>query len=220
MDKKQLRILDVLIDSVNLQQALDKVVFFLQSNRVNYIVTPNPEIILIAQKDNELKDILNKADLSLPDGFGLTLASKFQIKKRVTGTDLMREIIKNYPDKKYKFILNGKGLSTKEDIYKKIKVPIDERNPDIIFVGLGCPGQEKWIKENIKNYPSAKILMAVGGGIDFLTNRQKRAPEFMQKIGLEWLWRLLTNPRIFFKAFTAFPLFPLLVAKEKLKMVE
>ena len=70
-------------------------------------------------------------------------------------------------------------------------------------MGLGAPKQEKWIKKNLDKYPSARLIMTVGGAFDFLTGRQKRAPKILQKIGLEWIWRLLRQPWRYKRIFNA-----------------
>lgn len=216
MNTASTNILGVRINIINYQQAMAQIDCFCNSNKTYYIVTPNPEIILAAQQNSELRQIINSADLILPDGSGLILASNFKIKKRITGIDIMEEIIKRYPDKKFKFVINKNGLTSEADL-KRIKIgKIDEKNPDIIFVGLGCPDQEYWIKKNIKLYKNCRIIMTVGGGIDFLTGKQKRAPAMLQKIGLEWLWRLIKQPRRFGRIMNAVFLFPLRVFLSKI----
>lgn len=198
-----MQILGVKIDTLNFPQSLEKIEDFLATSETHYVVTPNPEIILASQSDPELKTILNSADLALADGFGLLLVSKFKLKERVTGVDMLSALLLKYPEKKYKFILNPHGLSKMEDLQKVIKVQFAENNPEIIFVALGSPAQEKWIKDNIKKYPSARLIMTVGGGIDFLTGKQVRAPKFMRQIGLEWLWRLFKQPWRYKRIFNA-----------------
>lgn len=203
-----INILDVKVNTLSFYKCLQLISLFVLGDKPKIIVTPNPEIILTAQKNQELKQILNEADLSLPDGFGLILASWFKIKRRITGADIMREIIEKYPRQKYKFILSSYGLSSKEDIKASIKVPMDESNPDIIFVALGCPAQEKWIKNNRQKFPTTKIIMTVGGGIDFLTGKQQRAPLILRKIGLEWLYRLIKQPNRIWRIINAIIIFP------------
>ncbi len=198
---KNIEILGVKTDNINFEQTLEKIGDYLNSDKQHYIVTPNPEICLAAQENNELKEIINSADLSLPDGFGLTLVSK--LNNRVTGTDVFLEVIKRFKDKKFKFVIKKDGLSTKEEVIAKAGVEIDEENPDFIFVGLGAPEQEKWIKNNKDKYPSAKVLMVIGGGFDFLTGKQKRAPRLMRRLGLEWVWRLLKQPKRYKRIFNA-----------------
>lgn len=204
---QKISILDIKISNVILTDVLKTIDVFINSTKTNYITTPNPEIILAAQKNNVLKKIINEADLALPDGVGLIFASLFRIKHRITGTDIMEEIMKKYPQKKYKFIINEMGLTTKTDL-NKLSINFHETEPDIIFIGLGSPKQEQWIAENKNKYPTAKIIMTVGGGIDFLTGRQKRAPLFLRKIGLEWLWRLIKQPSRFGRIINATIIFP------------
>jgi N-acetylglucosaminyldiphosphoundecaprenol N-acetyl-beta-D-mannosaminyltransferase len=200
---EKIKILGIKIDNITFNHVLSSIENYLNSSKTRYIVTPNPEIILQAQKDKELMDILNTADLAIPDGIGLKIASKFKIKERITGTDLMFEIFKKYKSKKYKFIINENGLSSKKEIIEKANVQIDDNLPDIILVGLGCPQQEKWIKYNSIKYPSAKLILTIGGGFDFLTGKQKRAPLLLRKIGLEWLWRLYNQPKRYKRIFNA-----------------
>lgn len=85
-----------------------------------------------------------------------------------------------------------------QDEEKKIIEEIIESKPDIIFVALGAPKQEKWIWDNKDKLP-AKIAMGVGGSLDVLAGRVKRAPEFFRKAGLEWFYRLIKEPKRFFR---------------------
>lgn len=206
-----LKILGVKINTLSYQDCFKLIELFLLGDSTKIILTPNPEIILAAQKNKDLFKYLNEADLSLPDGAGLIFASKYRIKNRVTGTDIMQNILKKYPAKKYKFILKEGGLTSEQELKEKVHVALDEVSPDIIFVGLGCPDQEKWIADNKIKYPSAKIIMAVGGGIDFLSGKQRRAPTILRRIGLEWLYRLFRQPKRIIRIFKATILFPLKV---------
>lgn len=200
---EKIDILGVKIDNSSIVQTLAKVEYFMLSDKTSYITTPNPEIILAAQTDIKLKNILNHADLAIPDGVGLKIASGFKIKHRIAGADLMDTILKKYADKKFKFVVNDAGLSKKNEILAKLKVDIDENNPDIIFIGLGCPKQEYWIEDNLKKYPQAKLIMPVGGGLDFITGKQIRAPLLFRRIGLEWLWRLIRQPKRYKRIYNA-----------------
>jgi N-acetylglucosaminyldiphosphoundecaprenol N-acetyl-beta-D-mannosaminyltransferase len=88
--------------------------------------------------------------------------------------------------------------------------------PDILFVGFGHEKQEKWIAEHLRDLPSVKIIMGVGGSFDYLSDTVARAPCFLRKIGLEWLYRLIIQPWRFKRILKAIFIFPLLVVKEKL----
>ena len=172
-----------------------------------FIVTVNQEFVMLAQDDPEFKDILNQADLALADGFGLKLAkADLQI---VPGRKLVESLLHRNLKMFYlggqdgvaeqmaeKF---GGGFDLGEtdvshptrnaEILKKINV----FEPDVLLVAYGAPWQEKWIWAN-KDQIQTKVVMGVGGAFDYLTGRAKMPPEWVNKWGLEWLWRLLHEP--------------------------
>ncbi|OGZ58008.1 MAG: hypothetical protein A3B96_04090 [Candidatus Spechtbacteria bacterium RIFCSPHIGHO2_02_FULL_43_15b] len=88
--------------------------------------------------------------------------------------------------------------------------------PNIIFVALGAPKQELWIAKHLRSFDTVKIAMGVGGSFDFISGKIPRAPEKMQNMGLEWLWRFAIEPRRFFRIIKAVVIFPMLVFKEKI----
>ncbi len=189
------------------------------------IVTLNPELLLFAEKDNAYKNILNKADLKNIDGFGIKLMGWFKkrnVSERIAGVDLARHVLKSSIKNNLKtaFVFRKDGLSNLKDIekfsnnfqadikcieYNLKKEGISEeinsqlQDREVILVGIGAPYQEKFISENKKNWPNLKLAIGIGGTFDFWTGRQRRAPKFMRKIGLEWLWRFLARPNRFWK---------------------
>jgi len=187
---------------------------FLNEDEQYYFVTPNPEFIVYAQKDNEFKEILNGAKISLPDGAGLVIASvlKYHKKiKRLPGTDMVEFIVQKLASQKIRTVffggLDDAALRAAEIMRKKygnenifgfpdgtLNETIRDVNPQIVFVGTGSPKQEKWIVENMKNIPSGKIFMGVGGAFDFISGKVKRAPKIVRDMGLEWLFRLILQP--------------------------
>lgn len=215
-------IVGVNIDNITFIEASIKLEEFLNEKDIKMIFTPNSEILVDAVNDPYFTEILNSGDLVIPDGIGVVMASKFYgkpIEERVTGYDITCKLIELacYNDKSI-YILGGKeGVAEEaaENIrqkYKNIKIlgihngyfdkeeekiiinSILELKPDIIFVALGAPKQEKWIYEN-RHKLQGKIAMGVGGSIDVLAGRVKRAPSFYQKAGLEWLYRLIKEPK-------------------------
>jgi len=228
-------LLGVRIDNVLMAETLEKIQSFLSDGRQHYIVTINPEFIVKAQEDKEFKKILNKADLAIPDGVGLLWASRMlgePLKERVAGVDLMSRIMNYESGTKNKvFLLGGRnGVAEKiagqwsavvgfseETEGTELFARIRQCQPDILLVALGAPKQEKWIAENLSKVPSVKLAIGVGGAFDFLAQKIKRAPVFMQKIGLEWLWRLILQPRRFGRIFNAVIIFPFLILREKIK---
>ena len=224
-----MEILGVKIDNLTTEKALQKIEGFLEDGQQHYIVTPNPEFLVQAQKDQEFKRTLNQADLALPDGIGLILAARFlgqPLKQKITGTDLMEKICQRAAQKKWPvFLIGGQaGVARKagENLKKRYQgleilavedVPFGQ--PAILFVAFGAPKQEKWIVQNLKKMPSVKLAMGVGGAFDFMAGRIRRAPKLFQRLGLEWLWRLFCQPRRAKRIFRAVVKFPWLVIKNK-----
>jgi N-acetylglucosaminyldiphosphoundecaprenol N-acetyl-beta-D-mannosaminyltransferase len=216
-------ILGIKLTDLTPQDIIKRLDFFLLETKNHFITTPNPEIILTAGRDEEYFFILNSADLSVADGFGLVLAGRISGQKisRLTGADITRILLQKANDQNLKVLvinLTG-GLSTKDDISKALKqkwiklnfkvidttkkerLSIEENQqiadfaPEIIFVGLGAPFQEKLIYHELVNWPSSKIAIGIGGSFDFITGKIKRAPKFIRLIGLEWLWRVMLQPQ-------------------------
>lgn len=196
------------------------------------IATINPEFILKAQTDTSFRLILNKCDLNIADGIGIKFAFlRFgkQLKCRFAGVDLMHEILKIANKKKLNVFLaaSKSSLSTWEETaqalrktYPSIILDGDNIDPNggsyelkatsyqLVLCNFGAPQQELFIN-SVKN-DTIRLAMGVGGAFDFVTGKVKRAPEFWRKIGMEWLWRFLQEPRYrakrIFKAVIVFPI--------------
>jgi N-acetylglucosaminyldiphosphoundecaprenol N-acetyl-beta-D-mannosaminyltransferase len=226
-----MEILGVRIDNVSMQEALEKIRGFLNDGLQHQIVTVNPEFIINAQKDSEFKEILNKADLAIPDGIGLLWASRMlgePLKERVAGVDLISAIMNKDSGIKSKvFLLGGRNRVAEKitaqwpavvGFAENIETTVESVNgcrPDILLVALGAPKQEKWIAENLKKVSSVKLAIGVGGAFDFLSGKIRRAPVFMQKIGLEWFWRLILQPSRIGRIYNAVVIFSWLIVKSK-----
>jgi N-acetylglucosaminyldiphosphoundecaprenol N-acetyl-beta-D-mannosaminyltransferase len=193
---------------------------YLKSEIQHYIITANAEIILATQYDEEYFYIINKADLKIPDGSGPQIACAVTGSPtiRVSGADLTADILKlaHEKNKNVAIFLWKDGLSRSWEVYgaldrnfaelqviiKDIDRNADvtyyndviEFNPEILFVALGAPWQEKFIYHNLPKIPSVKIAIGVGGSFDFLTGKIKRAPKFFRLMGIEWLWRGMMQP--------------------------
>lgn len=242
-------ILGVLVDDITPEETLEKIEQFVQSGRRHYIVTPNPEIVMEAQKDGEFREILNSADIAIPDGTGLIFASRLSgrpLRKRTTGSDLTWKVAELAEEKGYSLYLLGgeiEGVATKAAEKLKDKFPglkisgaeeggkisrqgeaedkgisgrINEAGPDILLVAFGAPRQEKWIYKNLPDLDSVKVAIGIGGTFDFIAGKAKRAPKAFRSLGLEWLWRLITQPQRIGRIWTATGKFSWAVAKFKL----
>lgn len=192
----------------------------LEAQRKAFLVAINPEKILKARKDEALKNLLNNATYQIADGVGVVYASKLRggkIRSRVTGIDSMKMLCELSNENGYRIFMYG----AKEEILQKAKEKlietypniqiagtmngyqkdkqaivdaINESNADIVLVAMGSPRQENWIVENM-NTVCAKVFQGVGGSFDVVSGTIPRAPQWMQKCGLEWLFRLLREPK-------------------------
>jgi len=209
-------ILGVKIDDLNMAETLSVVEKWIWNPGPHYIVTPNPEFVIAAQTDQLFKKILNSADLAIPDGVGLKLSG---VKNTVSGTDLMKELVRLSAEKGFTVgFLGGKDGVAKKCAecllrkYPNLKISyvssggiVDKNgNPsqttnyklpptDLLFVAFGHIKQEKWIASNLENIP-VKLAMGVGGAFDYLSGSVPRAPEWIRRLGFEWLFRLIVQP--------------------------
>lgn len=213
---RKIKILKIGISDVNYDDALEEVKKWLENRtKKHYIVTPNPEILVAAQKNKKLVQVLNRADLALPDGIGLLWASRFlgqPLKEKLTGVDFMEKLCELAEKEGFTVGLiggeNGVAVKTAECLKKRypgLKIvfvaeewispylPSNNLSIDILFVAFGAPKQEIWISQNLKRLP-VKVAMGVGGAFDFLAGVVPRSPRWIQNLGLEWLFRLIRQP--------------------------
>lgn len=207
------------VDNITLDEAAAKALSFLNSREPHLIVTPNPEIIVSSQNDPELLETINSASMRVPDGISMVVVSKIlknPLKARVTGIDLMLEIISKSAKNGCKIFLLGSGPGIADEAATKLlkKYPginivgtgngyfnndqevinmIKYAKPDILFVGLGAVRQEKWLNKHLAEL-NAPISMVIGGSLDVISGRKSRAPQWARALYIEWLYRLITEP--------------------------
>ncbi len=215
--------MDVPINKVTMEEATKQVVQYLKGSGQHTVFTPNPEIIMDAQKDQAFMEILQKADLVVADGIGVVIASKIlkgpRLPERVGGFDLMQNVLREIKDQDINIYFLGsqpgvakeaaknmrvkypniKIVGTRDGYFKaedekKIIEEIKSLKVDLLLVGLGAPRQEKWINANLEAL-GVKVAVGVGGSLDVMAGVVKRAPQMYQKLGLEWFYRLVTNPK-------------------------
>ena len=213
-------IMGVGFDNYSVEESVEKAMSALKKGNKFFIVTPNPEIVNVAIKNEEYKKVLNCADIVTPDGIGIVYASKMlggSVKKRAPGFDIVKGILKELAKSGGSvYLFGGKpGVAdmaaekiSKE--YQGIKIAgtdngyfeddtkiienINNANPDFLLVCLGAPKQEMWISNNFDRL-NAGIMIGAGGSIDVLSGQTKRAPEVFIKLNCEWLYRLLKEPK-------------------------
>jgi len=193
----------------------------LEKNEKTFVVTANPETFMLYEEDAELKELLDdKETIIVPDGIGIVKASKmigYPVKERITGIDIAVELL-NYGNELKKDIylfgakqevidsmievlkrdypgLNIVGVSNgyekdKDKIFQKIS----KCKPDIVLVALGIPLQEKLIYKHFDKFDKG-IFVGVGGSFDVISGHKKRAPKILIDLNLEWLYRILKEPK-------------------------
>lgn len=198
------------------------------------IVTVNPEFVMAAQRNLPFREAINAAALVLPDGTGVVWAARYLGKptpERVTGTDMLAALAQRCAASGYRIYLLGAAPGVAEmaadrlqqmapglqiaGTYAGSPAPAEEdaiierirvAQADVLCVAYGAPAQELWIYRNLARLPVA-VVIGVGGAFDFLSGRQKRAPRFMQRLGLEWLFRLYREPKRWRRILVAVPIF-------------
>ena len=220
--RNRIAVLDVLIDVVTMKEAVSIIKKFILQQKAHLVVTPNAEIVMMAQKDKHLAQIINNADLVVPDGAGVVWAARYQgnhMPERVAGYDLVQNLLieaitetytiymfggapgiaekaKSAAESRYpgiRIVGSRNGFFTKEDEPEIIK-DIQACQPDILLVALGVPRQEKWLAENLEQL-KVPVAIGVGGTFDVMAGVVRRAPVWMQQAKLEWLFRLLSEPK-------------------------
>ncbi|MEK3935755.1 WecB/TagA/CpsF family glycosyltransferase [Sporosarcina sp. FSL W7-1349] len=212
-------ILGVQVNSENYDELIPKLFRNIDDKKKSLVVAINPEKLMKAKDDPELKALLNRAEFQIPDGIGVILASKLQkgnIKSRVTGVDMMDRIVREAARTGKSIFLYGAKPGVAEQAARKLietyptlqvagtqdgyeqntqKVidTINAAQPDILFVAMGSPKQELWIEQHRDNLHPI-LYQGVGGSFDVLAGNIKRAPAIFQKFGAEWLYRLLKEP--------------------------
>ncbi|SHH16730.1 WecB/TagA/CpsF family glycosyltransferase [Thermosipho atlanticus] len=214
MDIVKLNDLNIIIGKTNdiRKRIVEKVI----NGEKTFVVTLNASILLRTLRDAYYRKIVNHANFIIPDGSGIVWALKRNrnlYTERVTGIDTMMYLCTISKKYNWKVYLLGSQPIVVEEAAKKLKkqgvnvvgfhhgyfreekIPneeIEKLKPDLLFVGMGVPKQEKWIYENF-NLPF-KLAMGVGGSFDVISGRKKRAPIIFQNLRLEWFYRWLQSP--------------------------
>lgn len=213
-------IMGVAFDNVTMDEALEKAALLLQTPTADYCVTPNAEIVYEAMQDPDFAALLNGASLVLPDGAGVVLGGKIlgtPLKQKVAGiefADHLAEYLSKTGGRLY--LLGGKpgiGEKAAENLIAKypglqvvgiadgyfqqeqpVVEKINEARPDVLFVCLGAPKQERFMRDH-KDELQVRFMIGLGGSLDGFAGTVKRAPRWMIQMNLEWLYRLIKEPR-------------------------
>ena len=237
---KRVKLLGYEIDTYDFLGAVAYATELMSADKVSQVVTINPEMFETARNDSDFAEILNKAEMVIPDGIGVKIGLKIMGENvnRIAGIDFAREMINVAAEKNLPIALIG----AKPEIVEKAVLNLKQELPDLniayyhdgyfnewdeimdglknssaklVLVALGSPKQEKFIYEAKKRLDSG-LMIGVGGSFDVWSGVVERAPKIYQKLGLEWLYRTIKQPERFKRIFPTLPLFVLKVLKYRI----
>ncbi len=230
------------IDNYTFEEAVARAKSLIDGGRVAQVITINPEMFDAAEKDSNFANIIREAEMVIPDGVGVKLGLKLKGKNvsRIPGIDFAKRLLKeaaisNIPVaiigskdevitkavENLKKEISGLNIvyyhngyfSDDNEIYGELK----KSSPKLVLVALGSPKQEKFIY-GAKKILNPALMVGIGGSLDVWSGTVKRAPKIFQKLGIEWLYRTVTQPSRFKRIFPALPLFLIKVLSYKDKI--
>jgi N-acetylglucosaminyldiphosphoundecaprenol N-acetyl-beta-D-mannosaminyltransferase len=241
------RVLGVEVDALDSATALARIEALCAASARAHVVTVNPELVMLARRDADYRAVLNGAALRLADGVGLLWAARVlgqRLPERVTGVDTFQRLAMRCAAAGRRIFLLGGMPGVAEaaarrlqerapglrvaGVYSGSPDPAEEAEivgrvrdaaPDILFVAFGSPAQELWIARTLERL-GVPVAMGVGGAFDFVAGRVPRAPRWVQRLGLEWLFRLACQPwrwrrQLVLPAFAALVLREALTARQR-----
>lgn len=220
--KERVPVLGVMIDPVTMEEAVNRLEQFIKSKTCHQVATVNAEMVMLAKQDEEFAQILRHAALVVPDGAGVVWAARrngFHMPERVAGYDLAQQALKKASEKGYRVFFFGgapgiaeQARKVAEQLYNGITIvgtrdgffrPDEESEiveqirlaqPEMLLAALGVPKQEKWLYRNLATL-DVPVSIGIGGTFDVMAGVTTRAPLWVQRSNLEWLYRLLSQPR-------------------------
>ena len=213
-------VMGVGFDSLTIEEAVARAKSLMAERRAAYVVTPNPEIVMACRERPETMQAVNAADLVLPDGVGVIYGARIlgtPLKAKLPGIDFIQALMADMAaEGKRVYLLGSKPgvaqtaaerlkasypglvIAGTHDGYFKDDAPVIEAvnaaQPDLLLVCLGAPKQELWMQRN-QAALQVGLMAGLGGSLDVFAGNAKRAPKAFQRLGLEWLYRLLKEPK-------------------------
>lgn len=212
----------VRVHAVSMDEAVRYILRFVQEGAPRQVVTADSSMVMMAQSDEHLREIINRADLVTPDSIGILWACRrhgIAMPERVSGVDIVSRLVQVSAQTGLRLYFLGAQPGVAEQAVKRLQAiypgvqivgchhgyfppeaeagivqQIREARPDVLCVALGIPKQEKWI-DRYRHVLGVPVSIGVGGTFDVLSGRVRRAPLWMQRMGIEWLWRVTHNPR-------------------------
>ncbi len=227
----KLNLMGTEINNYTFEEGVNKGIELMNSDKVSQVITINPEMFKEMEHNQEFKQIIEEAEMVIPDGIGIKIALKLkgQDCTRIAGIDFARRLLEECAKNSDSVAIIG----SKEEVITKavenlkneisglnivyfhngyfndnnaIYQDLADRNAKLILVALGSPKQEFFIY-NAKKILQNCLMVGIGGSLDVWSGQVKRAPKIWQKLGLEWLYRTLSQPERFKRIFPTLPLF-------------
>jgi N-acetylglucosaminyldiphosphoundecaprenol N-acetyl-beta-D-mannosaminyltransferase len=230
-------LLSVPVSLMRIEEAAAAIDRFLSENRLHRIVTVNPEFLVSAYGNPDFRKLLASADLATADGTGIIFAARLSgtaaaFSERITGVALTELLLERAAKQNLPvlIVLRHNSLTAPELLRQKLRLrypqlsvtvlrePITAeaaRDAVLVFAALGSPSQEFWIAEHAGMFPAARVAIGVGGTFDFISGTMHRAPAQLRHLGLEWLWRLILEPKRIRRIFRAVIVFPYLLLRHR-----
>jgi len=235
-------ILGVGFDRVALVDTVGEIERRLDRGERTFVITANPEFVMLCRQDREVARIAAQADLVVPDGTGAVVAARLlgdPLPGRAPGRLLVDRLAALATERGLSVYLLGAATGVAERAAERLRgrhpslrvagtyagsadddgdvVPrVAAASPDVLLVAFGMPKQERWIARNLDRLPSVRVAVGVGGSLDYLAGAATPPPGVVHAIGLEWLWRLARDPRRWRRQ-RVLPLFVVLVLLRRLK---
>jgi N-acetylglucosaminyldiphosphoundecaprenol N-acetyl-beta-D-mannosaminyltransferase len=236
----RVNILGVHISAIDMQQALETIGGWVERRESRYVCVTPAHVVMDCHWNPELRPLFNRSGLTTPDGMSIVWLLQlkgFRGVGRVYGADLMLETCRLSLDRGWRHFFYGGGEGVAEDLaaglqkhFPGLQVAgtytppfrplteaeerdavkrIDDSRADIVWVGISSPKQEQWMARHVGKI-FTPVLIGVGAAFDFLSGRKRQAPRWIQRAGMEWLFRLATEPRRLWRRYSQYPLFGLL----------
>ncbi len=244
INSREVSILGVRINAMSKHDAIEALTAMISGDR-NMVAPVNPEMIIAARNNPAFRDTLNRTSLNLPDGVGVKIAARLYGHtrvERVAGIDTIEYLAQLAANNRFSIFLLGAAPGIAEQAGQQLQKrypglqiagthagsphPDEETEicqriiasrAEILLVAYGAPKQELWLSRNLHKLP-VRIAMCVGGSFDFLAGATSRAPQWMQHLGIEWLYRLIQEPRRW-RRMLALPKFAVLVIIERILFI-
>lgn len=235
-------ILGIPIDVLTRTEAVQRMMQMLSASSFHHVMTPNSEMLVEASKNPSFHALLNRTDLNIADSAGMLWAAKWThqyLPERVTGVDTVMDLCAQLSEDTPVFLLGAwgdtadktaqklqqknphlrivgtyAGSPKKEDAEAIIQM-INTSGAHLLLVAFGAPKQDMWIDNYRDQLTHIRVAIGVGGTFDFIAGVHKRAPKIFQNLGIEWLWRLMREPKRFPRIWRAVVVFPYLVLSKK-----